>query len=323
MNDLNNQKHLSILLVSYNHEKYIKQCLDSIFMQDFDGSIELVVADDASQDKTLNIIKSYEAKDSRFTFKYLDFSQNLGITKNYQRSFPKCSGNYVAIMEGDDFWFSPKKLTKQINFLENHSECLACSSNYIVHNEDAGDFNVRLSNPHNHQYRYLSAKDLIEDNIIGNFSTVVYRKSALDQLPPKLFWYKSYDWIINISIASKGLIGFLFEPLSAYRIHKGGAHSQNNEIAQLKEQKEELKNYNYITNYIYTNEFALLEERLSQKITELNKVNLLEVEVPIKASRRRKTLNFIKKMSPPVFVSLLHILIPPIIKEYIATGRFR
>jgi glycosyltransferase involved in cell wall biosynthesis len=293
-------------------------------MQDFDGSIELVVADDASHDKTLKMIKSYEAKDSRFTFKYLDSSQNLGITKNYQRSFPECSADYVAIMEGDDFWLSPKKLTKQVNFLEDHPECLACSCNYIVHNEEAGDFYVRLSNLHNHSFRYLSSKDLIEDNIIGNFSTIVYRKSALGLLPPKLFWYRSYDWIINITIASKGLIGFLFEPLSAYRIHSAGAHSQNSEIMQLKEQKDELKNYDYVTNHLFSIQFSSLENKIAQRIAHLNNSNQpLEIAIPLKISRRRKTLNFIKKLLPPILVSIFHAILPPIIKEYIATGKLR
>ena len=182
---------LSVLLVTYNHEKYIRQALDALFKQVLDGPIELVIADDGSSDCTLEILKEYEGRDDRFVFNYLEFKGNLGITKNYQRSFAACSGEYVAVLEGDDYWCSPLKLARQVEFLDNHWECSLCSVNYLVYEEDRSAFTPRI--PAGTSFKLVGARDLIADNLVGNFSTCMYRKSDLDNLPAALFDIRSYE----------------------------------------------------------------------------------------------------------------------------------
>src|SRR5450830_1721378 len=231
MSDASSRFDLSVLLVTYNHELYIQRALDSLFSQDFCGSVELVVADDASSDTTLKCIQRYEGTDARFTFKYLSQSANLGITRNYQRGFAACSGDYVAVLEGDDYWSSPYKLTRQVTFLDEHWECNLCSVNYFVFNENDASVVSRVERGDG--YRLLTARELIADNLVGNFSTCLYRASALQALPAELFELKSYDWIVNICVARNSLIGFLEEPMSVYRVHSGGAWSHVAHTGQL------------------------------------------------------------------------------------------
>lgn len=255
---------LSVLLVTYNHERYIRQALDALFKQVLEGPIQFVIADDGSSDSTLEIIKEYENKDERFVFNYLEFNGNLGITKNYQRSFAACSGEYVAVLEGDDYWSSPLKLSRQVEFLDNHLECSLCSVNYLVYEEDCSRFTPRI--PAGTSFKLVGARDLIADNLVGNFSTCMYRKCDLDNLPTALFEIRSYDWIVNICIARSSLIGFLEEPMSVYRLHSKGVWTQTSHVNQLKIQLEVIPAYDALTNHVFHYEFEVLASRLRHVI---------------------------------------------------------
>lgn len=258
------QYRLSVLLVTYNHEKHIDQALRSLFRQSFDGSIELVIADDGSSDNTLAIIKGYEGTDSRFHFKYLGNTPNMGVTGNYRRGFAACAGEYVAVLEGDDYWINAMKIRRQCEFLDAHWECDMCSVNYYVYDEDRAQFTVRA--PIGSGHRCIGARELIADNLVGNFSTCLYRKSALDALPQNLFDIKSYDWIVNICVASRGLIGFLEEPMSVYRLHSAGVWSQASQIEKLKLQLDLIPAYDELTGYRFHADFDMLTRCLREVI---------------------------------------------------------
>jgi len=300
---------LSVLLVSYNHENYIRQALDSLFRQVFDGPIELIIADDASSDDTVDIIKKYEGNDSRFHFKYLDKTPNRGITKNYQRGFSACTGEYVAVLEGDDYWISPTKLQQQSDFLDCHWECDLCSTNYFVYEEDRSQFTARAAIGYGHSL--IGARDLIADNLVGNFSTCMYRKSALDELPQALYEIKSYDWIVNICVARQSLIGFLEEPMSVYRLHVNGVWAKTSPIEKLKEQLELIPVYDELTNHIFKADFEMLASRLQHLITASHfKGAIATASHPV-----AQVLPSILDYMPPVLVTLVRALVPPKLKR--------
>ena len=98
-------KTIDILLVAYNQEKYIRQALDGIFIQRLENDIKMriIVADDASRDNTLAIIKR-RAPESPFPMVFLPEESNMGISKNYKRSFASTEAECVVILEGDDYW---------------------------------------------------------------------------------------------------------------------------------------------------------------------------------------------------------------------------
>ncbi len=305
------QFKLSVLLVSYNHEKHIHQALQSIFRQVIDGPIELVIADDGSSDGTLDIIKEYEEKDSRFHFKYLDNTSNLGITRNYQRGFAACAGAYVAILEGDDYWVSPIKLQRQYDFLDAHWECGLCSVNYFVYEEACAQFTARAAIGNGH--RFLGARDLIADNLVGNFSTCMYRKSALDALPWELFEIKSYDWIVNICVARQSLIGFLEEPMSVYRLHSSGIWTQTPRIEKLKVQLDLIPAYDALTDHIFHADFDLLASQLRHLIT----VSQLGHATEVVARPVAFVLSGMQDYMPPALMTLARSLVPPILKRFL------
>ncbi len=100
------QVDLSVLLITYNQGKYIRECLDSILMQEMPESCEIIVADDHSTDNTPAIIKEV-LRHTNINYRILESTQNLGIDKNYQRGFAACKGKYIAVMEGDDTGQTP------------------------------------------------------------------------------------------------------------------------------------------------------------------------------------------------------------------------
>lgn len=307
----NNKLKISILLVTYNHENHIHQALDALFGQVIEGPIELIVADDASSDGTVDIIKKYVEKDDRFTFKYLDNSKNLGITRNYERGFSACSGRYVAVLEGDDYWISPFKLQRQMDFLDAHWESDLCSVNYFVYEENLSHFYPRTTIGNGH--RLIGARDLIADNLVGNFSTCMYRKSALEALPKELFDICSYDWIVNICVARNSMIGFLEEPMSVYRLHSNGVWSQTPHVEKLKSQLDMIPAYDALTGQVYHSEFEILSNRLQHMILMSNFSH-------IAAAIRQPTAGLISRLVdylPPILVVLTRALVPPKLKRLI------
>ena len=258
------QCRVSVLLVTYNQQRYIGRALRSLLGQALDGPIQVIVADDGSTDRTRDIIAEHEGTDSRFKFTYLDHSTNLGITKNYQRGFAACTGQYVAVLEGDDYWISPEKLLRQSAFLDAHWECDLCAVNYFTFEEERALFTARTGVGAGH--RLLGARDQIANNLASNFSTCMYRKTALDDLPESLFEMTSYDWIVNICVASRSLIGFLEEPMSVYRLHAGGVWTQTKYTDQLRAQLTLIPAYDALTDHVFTKEFTALSKRLREDI---------------------------------------------------------
>ena len=119
---------VSICCITFKHEKYIRECLDGFIMQKTNFPFEVIVHDDASPDKTADIIREYEAK-------YPDIIKPIYQTENqysqkikplWKHVFPRCRGKYIAICEGDDFWCDENKLQMQYDFMEANPDYIWC-----------------------------------------------------------------------------------------------------------------------------------------------------------------------------------------------------
>ena len=111
---------LSVGILTYNQSQYIRQCLDAVLMQEVDFDYEIVIGDDASTDGTIAILEEYE--DRVKTVKIIRSEKNEGISMNYKKVLSACTGDYIALCEGDDFWTDPHKLQVQVDFLESHPD---------------------------------------------------------------------------------------------------------------------------------------------------------------------------------------------------------
>ncbi|MBQ1543679.1 MAG: glycosyltransferase [Caulobacteraceae bacterium] len=254
---------LTILLVTYNHEKYIGQALDGLLIQEVPFSYDVVIADDASTDETREHI-AHRLSEAGIVHRFLDHSKNLGITKNYQRALFSCSGEYVAVLEGDDYWVRTDKLSKQVEYLDIHRECAGCSANYFVYDQSVELFYPRI--PQSEDISYVDSRSLIADNLIGNFSTCVYRRSSLSNIPRSVFDVKSYDWIVNICISQHGLIAFMHEIMSVYRLHSSGTWSALSNEEKIRDQILQIETYDAITGRVFEAEFKALKNRLTGQL---------------------------------------------------------
>jgi glycosyltransferase involved in cell wall biosynthesis len=203
---------VSICITTYKHEKYIKECLESIFAQEFSGEYEIIVCNDNSPDNTESII--YEMIDSNpkgNRIKYFKNIPNLGYVKNTLFSFSKASGKYIAILDGDDYFIDKLKLQKQFDFLENNSDFSAVGADSKVVYEDLPIDSHSFSN---HIGQELTKNDLTDQKIFQT-STLFFKKNILkDDFPTDII---SADRCLYLLAGCYGKVKVLPEQMSTYR----------------------------------------------------------------------------------------------------------
>lgn len=206
---------VSIALTTYNHQEYIEKCLDSILSQEVDFNYEIVIGEDQSKDKTLSIIKTYEAKYPKI-IRILAREENLGYTRNFDDTMQQCKGEYIAIFDGDDYML-PGKLKKQVDFLDEHPD-------YVIvgHIVDAFDNNtgkiVRVIQPKKKKIYYTIEDLIIDGSFFANSSKMFRRKAYPEKGIDKRIKFIA-DWAVTLDIVSERKIGFIWENLALYRIH--------------------------------------------------------------------------------------------------------
>jgi glycosyltransferase involved in cell wall biosynthesis len=220
---------VSIVVITYNHEKYIRKCLDSILMQDVDFSFEIIISDDFSPDRTAQIITEYQKK-------YPDIIKpnlrtiNVGATKNQYDCFTRCTGDYIAILDGDDFWTDKRKLKNQTDFLKNNDTFIACTQRYSVVDENNNvtqDVYYGPGRPESGEYTLNDFKKYI---YYGHPGTLVFRNIFLKPVYDYSIIYKADRWICDITLCliltCLGRIYVSDENMTSYRSfqNKGGTN---------------------------------------------------------------------------------------------------
>ena len=116
---------VSICCITYNHEKYIEETIDSFLMQETDFPFEIVIGEDCSTDNTRKIVEKYKEMYPNI-IKLIVSENNVGMQANGQRTMEACIGEYMALCEGDDYWTDKNKLQIQKDFLESNPEYIIC-----------------------------------------------------------------------------------------------------------------------------------------------------------------------------------------------------
>lgn len=163
-----NNPIVSVIIATYNREKYIKRAIESVLDQTY-KNIELIIIDDGSIDKTEDIVWPYLV-DSRV---YYIYQENKGVSLARNNAIKVSKGEYIAILDSDDFWCYKKKLEKQVNFLEKNKEYVLVGGGAIRINEEAKELTRCLFLEADKKNR----KRILFSNVFVH-STVVFRKSA-------------------------------------------------------------------------------------------------------------------------------------------------
>lgn len=211
--DKTSQPILAIRCLTYNHGKYIRQCLEGFVMQKTTFPFIAIVHDDASTDSTPEIIKEYEKKYPNIIKPIYEvenqYSKNNGsIDKCLGEATPE-SVKYIAICEGDDYWTDSKKLQRQIDFLEKHREYIAVTENAIVHYQSTNKkklFNTRETSD-------VTLKEIITKRVFPTASVVYRSEVQTDYLNT---CKNGVDTLLWAYLAKKGKIRYFDRVTSVY-----------------------------------------------------------------------------------------------------------
>ena len=233
---------VSVCMITFNHETYIREAIEGVLMQQCNFTIELIIGDDYSTDKTKQICQEYASKNS--VINLLPSESNLGMMANFIRTLKGCTGKYIALCEGDDYWTDPYKLQKQVNFLEESEDFAICFHDTFEQNNDNPYCNFYYcSNLKNSVFEF---KDLLHSNFIPTCSAVFRNEKNIIDLPKWVYKSPAGDWILHLLNATRGRIKFINEVMGVHRIHSTGIWSKNSQI-------ENLKSIVFIYTLVYKN----------------------------------------------------------------------
>ncbi len=217
---------LSVLVMTYNHVKFIDQALDSVLAQRTDFPVEILASEDRSTDGTREAVMQHAARHPD-RIRLLLSETNLRSNAVVSRGIAAARGTYLAFLDGDDYWTDPRKLQKQVDFLRAHPDCPMCFHNARVEYED-GRRAPHLWTPE-HQPAFAGFEDIWMGNFVPMCSTV-FRRVSIADVPA---WYESMfpitDWPLHILAARQGALGYIPEVMGVYRQHPGGQYSVHSE----------------------------------------------------------------------------------------------
>ena len=214
---------VSVFCPTYNHEKYIRQCLEGIVMQETSFQIEVIVQDDASTDGTTAIIKEF-AKRYAFIIPIIHEVNIYSLGRNLNEYWLKnARGKYMAFCEGDDYWTDPLKLQKQVDFLEANLDYSFCGHSVEIFNQ----YEKVVAG------QYSPKKNILElcDTVFGppmHTSSIVFRNNF--KLPKSIKYLPAGDDALECILASKGKAFCFSESMSVYRLSEAGTWSTLSQI---------------------------------------------------------------------------------------------
>jgi glycosyltransferase involved in cell wall biosynthesis len=223
---------VSVCMITYNHEPYIEQAINSILKQKTSFRFELIVGEDSSTDGTKHIVEEYVAEHPD-TVSLVSSEENVGAIKNLKRVIEKSKGKYITFCEGDDYWHNDRKLEEQVLFLEKNLDFGLVHSDldhlYETENEKIQNYNKVNNNliPTGFIYDKL----LNPKNYIIKTVTVCLRKELISSSYFELIVNKGWklgDLPLWLSIATKSKIGYIDKSLATYRIlPESASHSRS------------------------------------------------------------------------------------------------
>lgn len=268
---------LSILVFTYNHGEFIRDALQGILKQKVNFQYEIIVSDDFSTDNTLDIILEFQKK-YPLVFNVLE-SKKSGVLHNTYRVLEHVKSDYVAILDGDDYWINETKLQKQINFLDNNLNYNGVFHDaQIIHEGTASKILFSGKKFYSQNYNYpneIYINDLLNRLILPTASSVL-RTHALKVIDTtKIKDFYSLDWKIYILAIIGSKFYFFNEIWSVYRNHDKGLSKSNkaefhfSHIVFLKQILKDdcFKEYKYDIYKAISNEYSII---LNSKIKTIS-----------------------------------------------------
>lgn len=215
---------ISVCMITYGHEAYIKQAIEGVLMQECSYQIELIVADDCSPDHTQQIVQSIIQEHVNGSWiRYTRHIENKGMMPNFIWALQECHGTYVALCDGDDFWTDSFKLQKQVDFLENNP-------NYVMSFHPCEFLNplqAFVKQPLEAvSYKYTVKNLLVKWGIPT--AAIVFKNEAIkDGFPSWIYEMASGDIVLVLMLLEKGEFKLLSDYMCVYRQQNQGVSKEH------------------------------------------------------------------------------------------------
>jgi glycosyltransferase involved in cell wall biosynthesis len=246
-------------MLTYNQQEYIAQAIESVLMQETNFNYQLVIGEDCSTDQTKEICKKYAAKNPD-KIKLLLNERNLGLGANYVKTYKECTGKYVAICDGDDYWTDPLKLQKQVDFLEKNKDF---SLVYTLNNNSYP--NGELTNFRN-KFIPNNFEDLVKGNYIASVTALFRNEKLSPDLAYKIPSFPYGDWPTYLLILRNGgKIKLLTKVTAVYRKDFGTSTKLRKERTLLGEINLRILKVLYTDPYFKDKKKSLLQAQLFLK----------------------------------------------------------
>lgn len=255
---------VSVYCLAFNHEKYIRDCLEGFVNQKTNFRYEVIVHDDASTDNTADIIREYAERFPEIIKPILQvenqYSKGVPIVEKY--IFPKCRGKYIAICEGDDYWCDVNKLQKQVDSLEANPDYVACVHQTKLY--DCLSKKESLVSPYRKSCIVDVELALSAGGAAWQLSSLMYRSELIAKRAEFCFVSKSVgDYPLAMYLALTGPIYFISDVMSVYRMYTEGSWSlSNKKKPNIKHHEEMITILRMVDEYSEYKYHKMLDEKI-------------------------------------------------------------
>ena len=284
---------VSICCVTYNHEKYIAEAIESFLMQDTNFDYEILIHDDASTDKTAEIIKEYQNRYPNIIkpICQVENQYSKGV-KVSQLNRERAKGKYIALCEGDDYWTDKTKLQKQVDFMEKNNEFSLCvHAGEKVNNKGKRIYPMR---PYQSDRVCTTSEVILGGGDMFPTNSMFFKKQHTETMPKFYSISPVGDYPLVIYLSLVGKVYYFDKIMSAYRV--GVAGSWNNRVSSNVDKatehyysmKKVMHELNLYTNKIYENEILEVNNR--------GKLNILCMNRKYKEIKNGELKDYYKKL---------------------------
>ncbi len=276
----NNEPVVSICSITYNHENYIAEAIDSFLMQETNFPFEVLINEDCSTDNTANIIREYEKKYPNI-IKPIYQKENQyskGFRMNPTFNYPRAKGKYIALCEGDDYWTDPKKLQIQIDEMKKNPDV---NISFHPSHELIDNMKGNTLSDYSEQNKIFTTSEVILGG--GNFiptASLIIKKEVVENLPS---WFYTDapvgDYFIQILGSIKGGALYINKCMAIYRKgHSGSWSMEEKDFQKIRIWREKyilaMKKLNEETGYKYDKEINKYLVNLNYRVLGARSVSL-------------------------------------------------
>jgi len=249
---------VSVVMITYNHEKFIAQAIEGVLMQKTAFPFELIIGEDCSTDGTRKIAQDYQTKYPE-TVKLLTPEANLGVGRNTVTCLNACEGEYITFCEGDDFWTDPNKLARQAQLLDEQPEAAMCFHKVGMLDDVTGENKGYFPDT------TFPKNQLIQKEIIGKCwiatCSAMFRRKYMPILDDDFASLQICDWALFILLTSHGHVSYIDEVMAQYRVHGTGVWSSGSGQYRI---RETVRTLEYVLPQVFGTEKTQLRRGLGR-----------------------------------------------------------